>query len=137
MDCQITVSSCYFQYDEHEGGAGAAGSGRRTSPDLAKQLSGARKDDWTSLHTLLGAFPSGRWTTYGDVTTVIGSHAVPVGTRLATFSRCPNTWRVLTATEGAGFRWADPTRTLEENLPLWPALGSLQGEWSPVAVFTR
>jgi len=51
--------------------------------DLAKQLSGARKD-WTNLHTLLDNVPPGRWTTYGDVATVIGSHAVPIGTHLAT-----------------------------------------------------
>ncbi|UUN28300.1 MGMT family protein [Streptomyces sp. FIT100] len=80
--------------------------------DLAKQLNGVRKD-WTSLHTLLGAVPSGRWTTYGDVASVIGSHAVPVGTHLATCGQCPNAWRVLTASgrASAGFRWTDPTRT--------------------------
>lgn len=80
--------------------------------DLAKQLSGARKD-WTSLHTLLGAIPSGRWTTYGDVASVIGSHAVPIGTHLATCGQCPNAWRVLTASGrvSTGFRWTEPART--------------------------
>ncbi|KOX35528.1 DNA-binding protein [Streptomyces sp. NRRL F-4707] len=80
--------------------------------DLAKQLSGARKD-WTILHTLLGAIPSGRWTTYGDVASVIGSHAVPVGTHLATCDQCPNAWRVLTASGrvSAGFQWTGPSRT--------------------------
>ncbi|MCM2429716.1 MGMT family protein [Streptomyces sp. RKAG337] len=75
---------------------------------LAKQLSGTRKD-WTSLHTLLEAIPRGRWTTYGDVATVIGSHAVPVATHLATCRQCPNAWRVLTAAGhvSAGFRWTD------------------------------
>ncbi|MDT9684810.1 MGMT family protein [Streptomyces sp. TRM76323] len=79
---------------------------------LAKRLNGAGKD-WTVLHTLLGAVPSGRWTTYGDVATVIGSHAVPVGTHLATCHTCPNPWRVLNAAGrvSPGFRWADPTRT--------------------------
>ncbi|MFE9802512.1 DNA-binding protein [Streptomyces goshikiensis] len=79
---------------------------------LAKQLSGTRKD-WSSLHTLLEAIPSGRWTTYGDLATAIESHAVPVGTHLATCGKCPNAWRVLT-TSGAvssGFQWPDPTRT--------------------------
>ncbi|MFC9506054.1 DNA-binding protein [Streptomyces sp. NPDC057002] len=80
--------------------------------DLAKQLSDTRKD-WTSLHTLLDAIPPGRWTTYGDVASVIGSHAVPVGTHLATCRQCPNAWRVLTAVGrvSAGFRWPDSTRT--------------------------
>jgi alkylated DNA nucleotide flippase Atl1 len=80
--------------------------------DLAKQLSGARKD-WTSLHTLLRAIPSGRWTTYGDVASIISSHAVPVGAHLSTCGQCPNAWRVLTASGrvSAGFRWTDPSRT--------------------------
>ncbi len=51
---------------------------------LAKQLSGSGKD-WTTLHSLLAALPSGRWTTYGDVATAVGSHAVPIGTHLATW----------------------------------------------------
>ncbi|WP_055699748.1 MGMT family protein [Streptomyces silaceus] len=73
--------------------------------DLAQQLSSVRKD-WTSLHTLLGTIPPGRWTTYGDVASVTGSHAVPVGTHLATCNRCPNAWRALTAAGrvSAGFR---------------------------------
>jgi alkylated DNA nucleotide flippase Atl1 len=79
---------------------------------LAKRLNGTGKD-WTGLHNLLGAIPPGRWTTYGDVATVIGSHAVPVGTHLATCDQCPNPWRVLNAAGrvSTGFRWADPTRT--------------------------
>ncbi|MFD8159622.1 DNA-binding protein [Streptomyces malaysiensis] len=80
--------------------------------DLAKQLNGSRKD-WTNLHSLLRAIPPGRWTTYGDVASVIDSHAVPVGTHLATCGQCPNAWRVLTVAGriSAGFQWADPTRT--------------------------
>ncbi|WP_327381900.1 MULTISPECIES: DNA-binding protein [unclassified Streptomyces] len=79
---------------------------------LAKQLSGTGKD-WTGLHALLAAIPAGRWTTYGDVATVIGSHAVPVGTHLATCGQCPNAWRVLNAAGRVSprFRWTDPTRT--------------------------
>ncbi|MFD8980064.1 DNA-binding protein [Streptomyces sp. NPDC059564] len=79
---------------------------------LAKQLNGTSKD-WTGLHTLLNAVPAGRWTTYGDVAAVISSHAVPVGTHLATCGQCPNAWRVLNASGrvSPGFRWTDPTRT--------------------------
>ncbi|MEK2477135.1 DNA-binding protein [Streptomyces noursei] len=79
---------------------------------LAKQLSGSGKD-WTTLHRLLAALPSGRWTTYGDVATAVGSHAVPIGTHLSTCGQCPNAWRVLNARGqvSAGFKWTDPTRT--------------------------
>ncbi|MDQ0941815.1 hypothetical protein [Streptomyces sp. V1I1] len=56
---------------------------------LAKRLSGTPKD-WSSLHTLLETIPPGRWTTYGDVATVILTAAGRVST---------------------GFRWTDPTRT--------------------------
>ncbi|MCX5013301.1 MGMT family protein [Streptomyces sp. NBC_00555] len=83
-----------------------------TLVDLANQVEGAGRD-WTSLHTLLEKLPVGRWTTYGDLATVIGSHAVPVGTHLATCDRCTHTWRVLNAKGkvSAGFRWPDRTRT--------------------------
>ncbi|WP_241837436.1 MGMT family protein [Streptomyces sp. CB02115] len=79
---------------------------------LARQLYGIRKD-WTGLHTLLSTVPAGRWTTYGDVAAVIGSHAVPVGTHLATCGQCPNPWRVLNAAGRVsdGFQWPDRTRT--------------------------
>ncbi|MFJ1715231.1 DNA-binding protein [Streptomyces sp. NPDC088260] len=79
---------------------------------LAKQLNGTRKD-WTELHTLLCAVPAGRWTTYGDVAAVIGSHAVPVGRHLSTCGQCPSPWRVLNAAGRVsnGFQWADQTRT--------------------------
>ncbi|MFJ6987522.1 MULTISPECIES: hypothetical protein [unclassified Streptomyces] len=79
--------------------------------DLAKQLGGARRD-WSGLHALLATVPAGRWTTYGDVAAVIGSHAVPVGRHLATCGRCPHAWRVLTASGrvSKGFRWSDGTR---------------------------
>ncbi|MEU6837391.1 hypothetical protein ACFYZ6_25960 [Streptomyces rubiginosohelvolus] len=63
---------------------------------LAKQLHGTGKD-WTELHTLLGAVPAGRRTTYGDVAAVIGSHAIPVGRHLSTCGQCASHWRVLNA----------------------------------------
>lgn len=79
---------------------------------LARQLSGTRKD-WTGLHTLLAAVPAGRWTTYGDVATVIDSHAVPIGRHLGTCGQCPSPWRVLTAAGrvSSGFQWPDASRT--------------------------
>ncbi|WP_432096933.1 DNA-binding protein [Streptomyces sp. bgisy100] len=80
--------------------------------NLAGQV-GSTGRDWTSLHSLLRALPPTRWTTYGDVAAVIGSHAVPVGSHLANCGDCPNPWRVLNAKGkvSTGFRWSDPGRT--------------------------
>ncbi|MGA5633619.1 DNA-binding protein [Streptomyces lydicamycinicus] len=79
---------------------------------LARQLRGSAKD-WTTLHSLLASLPSGRWTTYGDVAAAVGSHALPIGTHLATCGQCPHAWRVLNAAGriSRGFRWTDATRT--------------------------
>ncbi|WP_308295091.1 MULTISPECIES: MGMT family protein [Streptomyces] len=79
---------------------------------LAKQLNGTHKD-WMVLHTLLSAVPAGRWTTYGDVAAVIGSHAVRVGRHLSARGQCPSPWRVLNAAGRVsnGFQWAEQTRT--------------------------
>ncbi|MFB7945611.1 MGMT family protein [Kitasatospora phosalacinea] len=91
-----------------------AGLADRDLTQLAAQLGGAgTTKDWTDLHTLLAAIPSGRWTTYGDVAAAIGSHALPVGTHLANCPLCTNAWRVLNrkGRVSAGFRWAEPNRT--------------------------
>ncbi|WP_263167235.1 MGMT family protein [Streptomyces sp. SCSIO ZS0520] len=79
---------------------------------LARQVTGTRKD-WTELHTLLGGVTAGRWTTYGDLAAVVGSHPVPIGQHLRACGRCPSPWRVLTATGevSPGFQWPDPART--------------------------
>ncbi|MDI5965668.1 MGMT family protein [Streptantibioticus silvisoli] len=82
---------------------------------LAKQAGGTGSTgrDWTDLHTVLAAIPSGRWTTYGDVAAAINSHALPVGTHIGNCGQCPNAWRVLTVKRrvSARFRWTDPERT--------------------------
>jgi len=66
--------------------------------------------DWNLLNQVLASLPAGAWTTYGDVATVIGSHPVPVGQRLAT-APIPNAHRVLRndGMVSPGFRWTDPT----------------------------
>lgn len=58
------------------------------------------------------AIPAGRWTTYGEVALVVGTHPVPLAQQLATRS-IPNAWRVLRAggQVAPGFRWLDDTRT--------------------------
>lgn len=67
---------------------------------------------WNALRQVLTEVPAGRWTTYGDVAAVIGTHPVAVGTMLA--SRvAPNAHRVLQSagTVSPNFRWPDPDRT--------------------------
>ena len=68
--------------------------------------------DWSGLHQILDAIPPGRWTTYGDLATVIGSHAVPVGSHIARCRTCKHPWRVLNASGrvSTGFTWGDPDR---------------------------
>jgi alkylated DNA nucleotide flippase Atl1 len=67
---------------------------------------------WTKLANVLAEIPAGAWTTYRDVATVIGTHPVPVGQRLANHP-VPNAHRVLSVTGAVAptFRWLDPQRT--------------------------
>lgn len=67
---------------------------------------------WDVMNKALAALPAGSWTAYGDVAALIGSHPVPVGTRLANHP-APNAHRVLQAegTVSPSFRWVDPVRT--------------------------
>ena len=67
---------------------------------------------WTNLGELLSEIPAGAWTSYGDVATVIGTHPVPLGQRLANFP-IVNAHRVLKVdgTVADHFRWLDPERT--------------------------
>ncbi len=77
--------------------------------DVADDRSGVR---WDLMNRALLELPAGRWTTYGDLAALIGSHPVPVGMRLAT-KPAPHEHRVLQAdgAVSAGFRWLDPTRS--------------------------
>ncbi|GAA2395385.1 hypothetical protein Cme02nite_55590 [Catellatospora methionotrophica] len=70
------------------------------------------KPQWSLMTTVLASVPAGRWTSYTDVATVIGSHQVPVGVRVATVA-VPNAHRVLklNGTISPEFRWPDPQRT--------------------------
>ncbi|MGC5629770.1 GmrSD restriction endonuclease domain-containing protein [Georgenia sp. Z1344] len=73
---------------------------------------GSSEELWLTVAEILAEIPAGRWTSYGDVAIVAGTHPVPVGQRLA---RVPtaNAHRVLTADGrvASGFRWIDPQRT--------------------------
>lgn len=69
--------------------------------------------DWSQLHTLMAALPRGRWTTYGDVASVIGTAPQPLGQHIMNCHECENAQRVL-GSDGRpslGFAWTDPART--------------------------
>ncbi|MYW05831.1 DUF262 domain-containing protein [Streptomyces sp. SID3343] len=67
-----------------------------------------RGRDWDLLHQALAAMPDGTWTTYRDLATLIGSHAVPVGRHLADSVGLVNAHRALSAPGriSEGFRWS-------------------------------
>jgi len=82
--------------------------------DLAGLADGdGGRRDWSDLHDLLERIPAGRWTTYGDLAAVIGTHANPLGQHVTRCSSCANAYRVLahTGRTASRFRWEDPTRT--------------------------
>lgn len=63
---------------------------------------------WQLMDAITAAIPPGSWTSYGDLAEAIGTHARPVGTRIAS-STGPNFWRVLRGDGSAsdGFAWDD------------------------------
>lgn len=67
---------------------------------------------WALMAKALAGIPAGAWTTYGDLASLIGSHAVAVGVRLASHT-LPNAHRVLQVDGmlSPSFRWPDPART--------------------------
>ncbi len=67
---------------------------------------------WDVMNAALAELPAGSWTTYGDLAALIGSHAVPVGVRLASHP-APNAHRVLQSegTISSAFRWLEPGRS--------------------------
>ena len=80
---------------------------------LADGLQGPNAFDWLPMHTILDAVPAGRWTTYGDIASAIGTAPQPLGAHIVRCDRCQNGYRVLNANGRipAGFRWSDPDRT--------------------------
>lgn len=65
--------------------------------------------DWSQLHQVLAAIPAGRWTTYGELATLVGTAAQPLGQHIQHCPACPNAQRVLGA-DGQprpGFSWKD------------------------------
>lgn len=72
---------------------------------------------WKIATAAVEAIPRGRWTTYGDVATVAGTHPVPLGVFLGKIE-IPNAWRVLQAagTVSPGFHW-NPSSPYEGQDP--------------------
>ena len=66
--------------------------------------------DWSSLHRVMAALPSGRWTTYGDLAELVGTAAQPLGLHIARCVECVNAHRVLGADGRVrpNFSWSDP-----------------------------
>ncbi|WP_207394197.1 MGMT family protein [Actinomadura formosensis] len=64
---------------------------------------------WVLLRRLLAELPTGSWTTFGDLATVIGSTPAAVGTYMASRPGLENAHRVLTSegTVSPSFRWPD------------------------------
>lgn len=56
--------------------------------------------------------PAGRWSSYGEVALIVGTHPQPLAAVLAS-SPIPNAWRVLQVggTISPGFRWHEPGRS--------------------------
>ncbi|GAA2035947.1 DUF262 domain-containing protein [Agromyces tropicus] len=56
--------------------------------------------------------PAGRWTSYGEVALVVGTHPQPLAAVISAHP-IPNAWRVLQTggTISPGFRWLEPGRT--------------------------
>lgn len=66
--------------------------------------------DWSPLHAVLETMPPGRWTTYGDLATLVGTAPQPLGGHVASCPECTNAFRVLDSRgqTSPGFRWTDP-----------------------------
>ena len=96
-----------------------------TETDLAALADGDSGGafDWSILHTILDRLPPGRWTTYGDLASAVGTGPQPLGVHIVRCPQCRNGYRVLTAAGRipSGFRWTEPDRA-DDPLAL------LQGE---------
>lgn len=67
--------------------------------------------DWSTLHTLLEALPEGNWASYGNLASVIGTAAQPLGNHVASCKQCANAHRVLMSDGrvSSEFAWVDPS----------------------------
>ncbi|MDO8108325.1 MGMT family protein [Isoptericola sp. b441] len=82
----------------------------RALTEVAGSVTSRGGFDWSVLHAAMAAIPPGRWTTYGDLATLVGTAPQPVGTHIARCPECPNAQRVLGADGRVSetFAWTDP-----------------------------
>lgn len=113
MNQEIAAQARWGRPQIHARAAALADKVAQIWPGPIKVETGAEPAvGWDLLDRALAELPAGSWTTYGDLAALIGSHAVPVGMRLANHD-APNAHRVLQVegTVSPGFRWLDPKRT--------------------------
>ncbi len=86
---------------------------RETLTDLAGTTGSSSGFDWEPLHELLSKIPEGNWASYGDIATVIGTAAQPLGAHFPQCTECENGWRVLDrkGQSRKGFVWTDHERS--------------------------
>lgn len=60
-----------------------------------KEPAEAPSFDWSVLHTILEALPSGRWTTYPSLADAVGTTAPALNAHVATCKKCSNAHRIL------------------------------------------
>ncbi|MCB1273306.1 MAG: MGMT family protein [Leucobacter sp.] len=100
---QATVwGTKWWETDDHE-----------TLTDIAGSPAGQTGFDWDPLHDLLSKIPAGKWASYGDIATVIGTAAQPLGAHFLRCDVCENGWRVLdrNGESRGGFVWTRENRT--------------------------
>lgn len=100
---------------------------------------------WQVVHDALEHLPAGRWTSFGDLAALVGTHPVPVGHHLATES-VPNAHRVLHApgTIPPASRWSTPDGRdvrgvlVDEGVSFDPVTGrAAQGQRVRTAAFAH
>jgi alkylated DNA nucleotide flippase Atl1 len=73
--------------------------------------------DWSTLHAILEAIPTGYWATYGSLADAVGTAPQPLGNHMVGCGQCANPHRVL-KTGGyisPNFAWRDPN---DQRAPL-------------------
>lgn len=71
----------------------------------------AQAFDWSTLHEILEALPSGAWTTYGSLADAVGTAPQPLGGHVTRCEQCANAHRILTKDGRIApeFAWTDPS----------------------------
>lgn len=72
-----------------------------------------QSDKYALLHDLMSVIPTGRWTTYGELGSLVEIHPIGLGSHIKNCRDCPNAVRVLQARgqfHGPGFRWSDESQ---------------------------